>query len=186
MSSSKPSFQSLDWRPDPINGSMSYPVLKRLFDVAMASLGLLLLLPVGLLLALFIKLSDGGPIFYTQIRIGQFGRSFQIRKFRSMIVNADKLGLPVTQEEDPRITRLGRLLRKTKLDELPQLWNVLMGEMSFVGPRPEVPRYVKGYTPDQREILSYKPGITDMVTLQFRNEEALLRGSQDLEAFYVQ
>jgi lipopolysaccharide/colanic/teichoic acid biosynthesis glycosyltransferase len=165
---------------------MSYPVLKRLFDVAMASLGLLLLLPVGLLLALFIKLSDGGPVFYTQIRIGQFGRSFQIRKFRSMVVNADKVGLPVTQEEDPRITRLGRLLRKTKLDELPQLWNVLTGEMSFVGPRPEVPRYVKGYTPDQREILSYKPGITDMATLQFRNEEALLRGSQDLEAFYVQ
>src|SRR5438093_250933 len=165
---------------------MFYPALKRLFDVVMASIGLLLLLPVGLLIALFIKLSDGGPVFYTQVRIGQFGRSFRIRKFRSMIVNADTIGLPVTREDDPRITWIGRLLRKTKLDELPQLWNVLVGDMSFVGPRPEVPRYVDGYTPNQREILRYKPGITDVATLLFRNEEALLRGSQDVEAFYVQ
>lgn len=164
---------------------MSYHLLKRMFDVVMASLGLLLLLPVGLLIALFIKLSEGGPIFYTQIRIGQFGRSFPIRKFRSMVVNADKLGLPVTPQGDPRITWIGRWLRKTKLDELPQLWNVLVGQMSFVGPRPEVPRYVDRYTSGQREILRLKPGITDLASVLFRNEEELLRGSADVEEFYV-
>lgn len=165
---------------------MSYAVSKRLFDLVCAGLGLLALLPVGLLLALLVKLADGGPIFYTQIRIGKLGRPFPIRKFRSMIVNADKVGLSVTPDGDPRITWIGRLLRKSKLDELPQLWNVFVGQMSFVGPRPEVPRYVEAYTPEQREILRYKPGITDMATLLFRNEEALLRGCPDVETFYVQ
>ncbi|NOS71960.1 MAG: hypothetical protein HOP33_18790 [Verrucomicrobia bacterium] len=165
---------------------MLYPALKRCFDLVMAGLGLLLLLPMGLLIALVIKLSDGGPVFYAQIRVGRFGRPFQIRKFRSMVRDADKAGLPVTKEGDPRITRIGRFLRRTKLDELPQLWNVLVGEMSFVGPRPEVSRYVEHYTPEQREILNYKPGITDMATLLFRNEETLLRGSHDVEQFYVQ
>lgn len=165
---------------------MSYPILKRLFDVVLAGIGLLLLIPAAGLIALFVKLSDGGPVFYTQIRIGQFGRPFRIRKFRSMVLDAERLGLPVTKEEDPRITRVGRFLRRSKLDELPQLWNVLVGTMSFVGPRPEVACYVERYTPQQREILNYKPGITDMATLQFRNEEALLRGAPDVEAFYVQ
>jgi lipopolysaccharide/colanic/teichoic acid biosynthesis glycosyltransferase len=186
MISSRQSSAPLDCTADSIKESLLYPILKRVFDVVMASLGLLLLVPVGVAIALFVKLSDGGPIFYTQVRIGRFGRPFQIRKFRSMVVNADKIGLPVTKEEDPRITWIGRLLRKTKLDELPQLWNVLVGEMSFVGPRPEVPQYVNSYTSEQREILRHKPGITDMATLMFRNEEALLRGSQDVEAFYVQ
>src|SRR5438552_2854868 len=117
---------------------MSHRALKRLFDIIWASMGLLVLLPAGLLIALWIKLSDRGPIFYGQIRIGQFGTPFRIWKFRSMVVNADRMGVPLTKEEDPRITRIGRLLRKTKLDELPQLWNVLVGDMSFVGPRPEV------------------------------------------------
>jgi hypothetical protein len=103
-----------------------------------------------------------------------------------MVPNADKLGVPLTKEEDPRITWIGRFLRKTKLDELPQLWNVLVGEMSFVGPRPEVPRYVERYTPEQREILKYVPGITDVATLLFRNEEVLLRGTADVEGFYLQ
>ena len=102
-----------------------------------------------------------------------------------MVINADKLGVPLTKEEDPRITWIGRLLRKSKLDELPQLWNVLVGEMTFVGPRPEVARYVDRYTPQQREILNFKPGITDVATLLFRNEEALLRGAPDVEAFYL-
>ncbi|MBE0542917.1 MAG: sugar transferase [Verrucomicrobia bacterium] len=159
---------------------------KRLFDVALASFGLLLLLPVGLLIALLIKLADGGPVFYRQVRIGQFGRPFPIWKFRSMVRDADKLGLPVTRQGDARITRIGRLLRRTKLDELPQLWNVLVGEMSFVGPRPEVARYVEHYTPEQREILRLKPGITDLASVLFRNEEELLRGSKDVEGFYVQ
>ena len=186
MLSSTQCSESLYSRPPAANESTSYHFFKRLFDVIMAGFGLLVLLPAGLLIALLVKCSDGGPIFYTQVRIGQFGRSFRIRKFRSMVLNAEKLGLPVTKEEDPRITRIGRWLRKTKLDELPQLWNVLIGEMSFVGPRPEVPRYVNSYTPEQRDILRHKPGITDMATLLFRNEEALLRGSQDVEAFYVQ
>ncbi len=164
---------------------MGYSVFKRIFDIVFSSLGILLLSPVGLLVSALIKLSDGGPVFYTQIRIGQFGKPFRMWKFRSMVVNAEKLGMPVTQGKDPRVTRVGRTLRNTKLDELPQLWNVLRGEMSFVGPRPEVPRYVELYSPQQREILQYKPGITDRATLLFRNEETLLSGADDLEAFYL-
>jgi lipopolysaccharide/colanic/teichoic acid biosynthesis glycosyltransferase len=163
----------------------AYLALKRLFDVVFAGLGIVVLLPFGLLIGLSIKLADWGPVFYAQTRIGQGGRPFRIRKFRSMVVNAEALGLPVTQGEDRRITRVGRWLRKTKLDELPQLWNVLVGEMSFVGPRPEVPRYVERYTAAQREILQYKPGITDMATMLFRNEESLLRGTADVEQFYI-
>jgi lipopolysaccharide/colanic/teichoic acid biosynthesis glycosyltransferase len=164
---------------------MWYASSKRLFDIVCASVGLLVLAPLGLLIALLIKLSDGSSIFYRQTRIGQFGKPFRIWKFRSMVPNADKLGVPLTKEEDPRITWIGRFLRKTKLDELPQLWNVLVGEMSFVGPRPEVLRYVEHYTPEQREILKYKPGITDVATLLFRNEEDLLRGTADVEGFYL-
>src|ERR1035437_9666579 len=118
---------------------MWYAASKRLFDILCASIGLLVLAPVGLLIALLVKLSDGGPIFYRQTRLGQFGNPFRIWKFRSMVVNAVKIGVPLTKDEDPRITWIGRFLRKTKLDELPQLWNVLVGDMSFVGPRPEVP-----------------------------------------------
>jgi lipopolysaccharide/colanic/teichoic acid biosynthesis glycosyltransferase len=164
---------------------MWYAAFKRLFDIVCSSLGLLVLAPGGLLLALLVKLSDRGPIFYGQTRIGQFGRPFRIWKFRSMVINADKIGAQLTKDEDPRITWIGRFLRKTKLDELPQLWNVLIGDMSLVGPRPEVPYYVNFYTPEQREILIYKPGITDMATVQFRNEEALLRGAPELDDFYV-
>ena len=164
---------------------MAYPFTKRLFDILCASLGLLVLAPVGLLIGLLVKLANRGPIFYGQIRIGQFGKPFRIWKFRSMVVNADQIGAPLTSENDPRITWLGRLLRKTKLDELPQLWNVLVGDMSLVGPRPEVPRYVDLYTLEHREILKYKPGITDVASLLFRNEEELLRGAGDLEGFYL-
>ena len=169
-----------------IKEPMSYPALKRLFDIVWASIGMLLLLPVGLLIGLLIKLTGGGPVFYGQTRIGQFGKPFRIWKFRSMIVHADHMGPPLTKGEDARITWIGRFLRKTKLDELPQLWNVLLGDMSFVGPRPEVPRYVDRYTPAQREILRFKPGITDMATMLFRDEEALLRGTEDVESFYLQ
>jgi len=163
-----------------------HSIIKRVFDVVCATIGLLALAPLGILLALGVKLADGGPIFYRQIRIGQFGRPFRIWKFRSMIVNADKLGVPLTRDQDPRITRIGRFLRKTKLDELPQLWNVLVGDMSLVGPRPEVPRYVELYTPEQREVLNCKPGITDLATMIFRDEEALLQGTADVEQFYIQ
>ena len=165
---------------------MSYLAIKRLFDICCAGAGLLVLLPLGLLIGLLIKLSDGGPIFFRQIRIGQFGKPFRIQKFRSMVVDADQIGVTITKDRDPRITTIGRILRKTKLDELPQLWNVLTGEMSFVGPRPEVPKYVEHYTPEQRGILQLKPGITDLATLLFRNEEVLLSGAKNVEEFYLQ
>lgn len=159
---------------------------KRAFDLFFSVLGLLVLSPLLLLLALLVKLSDGGPVFYRQQRVGQGGRLFAILKFRSMVVNAEKMGLSVTKDGDPRITQIGRFLRKTKLDELPQLWNVLRGEMSFVGPRPEVPRYVAHYTAEQRRVLALKPGITDLATLEFRNEEELLRTAGDTEKFYLE
>src|SRR5208283_41719 len=143
---------------------MWYAFSKRSFDIICSSLGLIVLFPVGLLIGLLVKLSDLGPVFYGQIRIGRFGKPFRIWKFRSMVVNADQLGVPLTKEEDPRITWLGRFLRKTKLDELPQLWNVLLGDMSFVGPRPEVPRYVEKYTTGQKRVLALRPGITDLAT----------------------
>ena len=159
---------------------------KRAFDLFFAASGLLVLSPVFGLLVVAVKLSDGGPIFYRQQRVGQGERLFAILKFRSMVLNADKLGISVTKEGDPRITRIGRFLRKTKLDELPQLWNVLRGDMSFVGPRPEVPRYVAHYTTEQRQVLTLKPGITDLATLEFRNEEELLLTAVDTEKFYLE
>jgi lipopolysaccharide/colanic/teichoic acid biosynthesis glycosyltransferase len=164
---------------------MSYAVEKRVFDIVFAGFGLLVVLPAGLIIGLLVKLCDGGPVFYGQTRIGQFGKPFRIWKFRSMVANADKIGVLLTSGKDPRITPVGRILRKTKLDELPQLWNVLRGDMTFVGPRPEVPCYVQRYTPDQARILKQKPGITDLATLLFRNEEALLNGAGDVEDFYL-
>lgn len=164
---------------------MSHPSIKRLFDLVGASLGLVVLFPAGLLIGLLIKLADRGPIFCGEIRVGQFGRPFRIWKFRSMVINAGQTGAQLTSEGDVRTAWLGRLLRMTKLDELPLLWNVLVGNMSLVGPRPEVPRYVDLYTPEQRDILKYKPGISDVASLLFRNEEALLRGAGDLEGFYL-
>jgi len=164
---------------------MPYLATKRLFDIAASAIGLVALLPIAAAVGLLIKLSDGGPVFFAQIRIGQRGQPFRMWKFRSMIPHAEAMGAPVTTRNDPRITRLGRFLRKTKLDEWPQLWHVLTGEMSLVGPRPEVPRYVARYTPEQRRILDYQPGITDLATMLFRHEEALLGGAKDLEAFYM-
>ena len=158
---------------------------KRAFDTAFAVGGLLVLGPLFLLVLILVKCSDGGPIFFRQQRVGQFGKNFWLWKFRTMIVDAERLGISVTKDGDPRITRLGRYLRRWKLDELPQLWNVLKGEMSFVGPRPEVPRYVEQYSPAQREILKYKPGITDLATLVFRDEEMLLRSANSVEDFYL-
>lgn len=160
-------------------------MFKRLFDVFFAFVGLVVFAPLGGVIALVIKLTDRGPVLYRQQRVGLQGKLFEVLKFRTMIVGADKTGPSATQEQDLRITSIGRILRRTKLDELPQLWNVLKGEMSFVGPRPEVPRYVERYTPEQRQLLNYKPGITDLATLVFRDEEALLRSATDVEEFYV-
>jgi len=168
-----------------LESAAAHLIAKRLYDVFFATLGLIVLSPVLLLLALILKLSDRGPIFYRQRRIGQFGIPFFIWKFRTMVPNADTRGPSVTSNDDPRITTLGRLLRRTKLDELPQLWNVLRGEMSLVGPRPEVARYVEHYTREQRAILRQKPGITDLASLRFRNEESLLQNSPATEQFYL-
>src|SRR5215472_2480783 len=158
---------------------------KRVFDVLFSIVGLLFLSPVFALLAVAVTLSDGGPVFYRQQRVGQGGRLFAILKFRSMVVGADQIGLSITKDGDPRITRVGRLMRRTKLDELPQLWNVLRGDMSFVGPRPEVATYVDKYNQLQKEVLTLKPGITDLATLEFRKEEDLLRVVQNVEEYYV-
>ena len=165
---------------------MTNPAEKRLFDLFFSALGLVVLSPLLLLIALIVKLSDGGSVLFGQVRIGQFGRPFIIWKFRTMVMNADKSGPGVTKSGDSRITPVGRWLRKTKFDEFPQLWNVLRGEMSFVGPRPEVPKYVEKYTTEQRQILDLKPGITDMSTLEFRNEEELLKGATDAEKYYTE
>src|SRR5579885_3574811 len=136
---------------------MRYETRKRAFDLIAAGTGLVLLAPVGLLIAALIKLGDGGPVFFGQMRVGQFGKPFRIWKFRSMVDNAEKAGGVITGEDDSRIPRVGRLLRKTRLDELPQLWNVFRGKMSLVGPRPEVPSYVARYNPEQRRTLEYRP-----------------------------
>jgi lipopolysaccharide/colanic/teichoic acid biosynthesis glycosyltransferase len=142
--------------------------------------------PVLFMVAFLIKIDDGGPIFFLQERIGRHGGPFRIIKFRTMNVGAEKAGPSITASGDHRITRIGRLLRKAKIDELPQLWNVLCGEMSFVGPRPEVKKYVAMYTVEQREVLALKPGITDEASVAFREEEALLAVAVDREAYYVQ
>lgn len=170
----------------PVPARVWYPLLKRVFDVSFALGGLLVFSPVILLTSLAVKLTDRGPVFFRQRRVGRGGVIFHILKFRTMVVNAEKAGPSVTQDRDPRITAVGRFLRKSKLDELPQLWNVLVGEMSFVGPRPEVPKYVERYTEEQRQILKEKPGITDLATLVFRDEESLLRHATNVEEFYVQ
>jgi lipopolysaccharide/colanic/teichoic acid biosynthesis glycosyltransferase len=165
--------------------SFSTPA-KRLYDIIFSIGGLVVLSPLFVLIATLIKVADRGNIFFRQIRIGLYGRPFRICKFRTMVSTAERAGPFVTKDGDARITRIGRILRKTKLDELPQLWNVLRGEMSLVGPRPEVPRYVQHYTPEQCDILRYKPGITDVASLHFRDEEALLGNAESLEDFYIQ
>src|SRR5947207_8516848 len=162
------------------------PTAKRLYDFIFSFCGLILLSPLLLVISALVKLADGGPVLYRQVRVGQGGRSFRIFKFRTMVPDADQAGPLLTRQGDARITRIGAILRQTKLDELPQLWNVLKGEMSLVGPRPEVPRYIQQYTPEQREILRCKPGITDLASLCFREEQALLGNSASLEKFYVQ
>lgn len=160
---------------------------KRLFDILASALGLLLLSPLLLGVALWIKWDSPGPVMFRQERVGRFGRPFFIHKFRSMRVDAPALGPQITIGEDPRITRSGRFIRRSKLDELPQLWDVLRGAMSLVGPRPEVPRYVALYPPALREIvLSVRPGITDPASLAFRNESEQLAASADPERTYVE
>ena len=159
--------------------------LKRLMDVVISGCALLVLWPLLLLIALAIKIDDPGPVFYRQVRVGRNGKEFRIFKFRTMVVDADKKGLQITVGRDSRITRMGAFLRKTKLDELAQLLNVFIGDMSFVGPRPEVPKYVSMYTPYQRQVLLVRPGITDYASIAYRNENDLLASSDDPERMYI-
>ncbi len=158
--------------------------LKRSVDVVAASLGLVLSSPIFLLVALAIRLDTPGSVFFRQVRVGRGGRPFRIWKFRSMTEGAHLQGPSITTRTDPRITRVGRVLRGTKLDELPQLINVVRGEMSLVGPRPEVPEYVALYTPEERSVLRARPGITDAATLAYLDEEALLSESHDPIGLY--
>ena len=158
--------------------------MKRLLDIIASAIGLLMLLPLFIVVIYLIKQHDGGPIFYYARRVGKGGQEFAVYKFRSMVVDADRQGAAVTISSDDRITPIGKFLRDTKLDELPQLLNVLKGEMSLVGPRPEDPRYVEKYTPQQRRILDYPPGITSAASLTYRNEESLLSGD-DWETQYL-
>ena len=160
-------------------------MLKRTFDFLASLLGLLLLSPLILCIAVWVKCDSKGPIFYRQVRVGKDGREFKLLKFRSMRMGADRAGLLTLGDRDPRITRSGFWLRKTKLDELPQLFNVLVGDMSLVGPRPEVPKYVALYTPEQREILSVRPGITDAASVEMSNEAELMAQQADPEGYYV-
>jgi lipopolysaccharide/colanic/teichoic acid biosynthesis glycosyltransferase len=166
---------------------ISHQALKRLFDVFFAALGLLVLWPLLLILAIWIQRDSAGPALYVQKRVGRYGVLFSIHKFRTMRHGAEQGGAQITVAHDPRITRAGHFLRRSKLDELPQLWDVLRGRMSFVGPRPEVPSFVALYPPEVREkVLSVRPGITDLASLEFRNENELLAQAQDPYAEYVE
>jgi lipopolysaccharide/colanic/teichoic acid biosynthesis glycosyltransferase len=158
---------------------------KRLFDVSAASAGLGILAPVLLVLAACVKLSDGGPVFFAQERMGRNFKKFRLFKFRTMVVGAEKIGHAVTKGGDPRITKIGAFLRHYKLDELPQLFNVLKGDMSIVGPRPEVEKYVRAFEDEYTEILTIRPGITDYATLLYRNEEEILNRFEDAHAGYL-
>ncbi|WP_275045290.1 sugar transferase [Haemophilus haemolyticus] len=158
----------------------------RFFDFILSLVGLVVLAPIFIILAIWIKIDSKGPIFYKQVRVGQNGIDFGLFKFRSMIVDADKNGLITVGGQDPRITRSGYFIRKYKLDELPQLINVLLGDMSLVGPRPEVRKYVDLYTDEQQKVLSVKPGITDYASIEYMDENEILGKSSDPEKTYIE
>ena len=159
---------------------------KRSLDLAVSIVGVLVLSPLLLLLAALVKAEDGGSVFFMQERVGRAGRPFRMWKFRTMVPDASALGLPLTAAGDRRITRIGAWLRAHKLDELPQLFNVMRGEMTLVGPRPEVPKYVEMYTPEERRVLDLDPGITDPASILFADEGELLADQPDPERFYIE
>lgn len=160
-------------------------IIKRIFDLICSTLGLIFLSPVLIGITIKIKAGSDGPVFFKQIRVGENGREFEILKFRTMVVDAEKLGKQITVGNDNRITKIGAFLRKYKLDELPQLINVFKGDMSLVGPRPEVPRYVNLYNEEQKKVLEVKPGITDLASIRYRDENDLLGGVENPEEFYI-
>lgn len=159
--------------------------MKRIFDIVASGFGLLVMSPVFLILAIWIKLDSKGPVFYRQVRVGRKNRDFRIFKFRSMRVGADKMGLITVGGHDPRVTRSGYFIRKYKLDEFPQLINVFIGDMSLVGPRPEVRKYVDLYTSEQMQVLDVRPGITSLASIRYRNENELLEKVEDSDQYYI-
>ena len=160
--------------------------MKRFFDIVASGLGIVVLSPIFVFLALWIKLDSKGPVFYRQLRVGRNNRDFRLFKFRTMRPESDKEWLITVGLRDPRVTRSGYFLRKYKLDELPQLLNVLIGEMSLVGPRPEVRKYVDLYTPRQMRVLSVRPGITSLASIEYRNENELLAKAEDPDRIYIE
>lgn len=163
-----------------------YPFAKRLFDISLSIFGLIVFSAIFIIFAFFIKVDSAGPVFYRGVRAGKGGKSFKVLKFRTMVVNAEKKGGPSTADDDPRITKIGKFLRKYKLDELPQLINVLKGEMSLVGPRPEVFSEVEKYTPEEYALLSVPPGMTDWASIKFKNEGEILKGAADPHKAYLE
>lgn len=160
--------------------------MKRLFDITASFFGILILSPLLIFIGLWVGLSSKGGVFYKQIRVGKNNKDFKLYKFRSMRVNSDKQGLLTVGSKDSRITKAGYFIRKYKIDELPQLINVLKGDMSFVGPRPEVRRYVDLYSEEQMKVLSVRPGITDPASIKYRNENDLLSSASNPEQYYIQ
>ena len=163
--------------------------MKRLFDIVASACGLILLSPLFFIVSVWIKLDSIGPVFYRQVRVGRYNKDFKIFKFRTMRVGADKgslvTSLVTIGGRDPRVTRIGYYLRKFKIDELPQLINVFIGDMSLVGPRPEVRHYVNYWTSEQLHVLDVRPGITDPASIKFRNENELMESAEDPESFYI-
>lgn len=159
--------------------------VKRIFDFICSTLGLIALSPVLIAIVIKIKTGSDGPVFFKQIRVGEKNKEFKILKFRTMVVDAEKLGRQITVGNDSRITKIGAFLRKYKLDELPQLINVFKGDMSLVGPRPEVPRYVEMYNEEQKKVLDVKPGITDLASIRYRDENDLLGEAENPDDFYI-
>jgi lipopolysaccharide/colanic/teichoic acid biosynthesis glycosyltransferase len=160
--------------------------MKRFFDIVASGLGLLLLSPILIVVAIWIKLDSTGPVFYRQVRVGRNNKDFHIFKFRSMRIGSDKGSLVTIGGRDPRITRSGYFIRKFKIDELPQLINVFVGDMSLVGPRPEVRHYVDYWTDEQMHVLDVRPGITDPASIKFRNENELLEKAENPEKYYIE
>lgn len=160
--------------------------MKRIFDIVASGFGLLVLSPMFLILSIWIKIDSPGPVFYKQMRVGRNNKDFKLYKFRSMRVGSDKKGLITIGGHDPRITKSGYFIRKYKLDEFPQLINVFIGEMSLVGPRPEVRKYVEMYTEEQMHVLDVRPGITDLASIRYRNENELLEKVENPDKYYVE
>ncbi|MED1089150.1 sugar transferase [Bacillus paramycoides] len=158
---------------------------KRIFDIVMGVLVLLILSPMFILIGIAIKVDSKGPVMFRQVRVTQYGKQFKIFKFRTMVNDADKVGTQVTTKNDNRITRVGKLLRKIRLDEIPQLFNVILGDMSFVGTRPEVVKYVERYTDEMMATLLLPAGVTSEASIQYRNEEQLLTNTEDVDETYV-